>query len=110
MHTLWNIFLLSITVFAVSKILPGIRIKSFITAIIVAVVYSVINYLIGWLLVMLSLPAMILTFGLFTFVINAFLLWVTDKLIQDFEIKNLTTTLIAAILITLISTLLKWLL
>ncbi len=108
MHTLWNILLLAITVFAVSKMLPNIRIKNFTTAIIVAVVYSIINFFIGWLLVLLSLPAMILTFGLFAFVINAFLLWITDQLIEDFEIKNFSTTLLAAFLITIISTFLKW--
>ncbi len=108
MHTLWNLLILAVTVFAVSKMLPNIRIKSFITAIVVAVVYSIINFFIGWLLLMLSLPAVILTFGLFTFVINAFLLWITDQLIEDFEIKNFTTTLIAAFLITIISTFLKW--
>ncbi|KAA3614793.1 MAG: phage holin family protein [Calditrichaeota bacterium] len=108
MNTLWNVLLLSITIFAVAKFLPNIRIKNFITAIIVAVVYSIINFFIGWLLVLLSLPVMFLTLGLFTFVINAFLLWVTDQLIEDFEIKNFSTTLLAAFLITVISTLLKW--
>ncbi len=108
MHTLWNILLLSATVFAVAKMLPNIRIKNFTTAIIVAVVYSIINFFIGWLLVLLSLPMMIVTFGLFTFVINALLLWITDQLIEDFEIKGLGTTLIAAFLITIISTFLKW--
>ncbi len=108
MHTLWNILLLSVTVFVVAKMLPNIRIKSFLTAVVVAVVYSIINFFVGWLLVLLSLPVMIITFGLFTFVINAILLWVTDQLIEDFEIKGFGTTLLAAFLITIISTLLRW--
>lgn len=108
MHALWNILLLSVVIFAVSKMLPKIHIKSFGTAIIVSIVYSIINFLIGWLLMLLSLPAVIITFGLFTFVVNAFLLWITDKIIDDFEIENFTTTLIAAFLITLFYALLKW--
>lgn len=108
MHTIWNILLLSVAIFAVAKWLPNMRIKSFVTAIIVAVVYSIINFFTGWLLILLSLPAIILTLGLFTFVINAVLLWVTDQLIEDFEIKNFSTTLVAAFLITVISTLLQW--
>ncbi|MCB0284017.1 MAG: phage holin family protein [Calditrichaeota bacterium] len=108
MHALWNILLLSVVIFAVSKILPQIHIKSFGTAIIVAIVYSIINFLIGWLLMLISLPAIFVTFGLFTFVVNAFLLWITDKIIDDFKIDNFTATLIAAFLITVFYALLRW--
>jgi putative membrane protein len=97
-----------VAVFLVSSFLPGIQIKNFMTAIIVAVVYSVINFFAGWLLVFLTLPFMIITFGLFKLLINAFLLWVTDKLIDDFEIKNILTTVVAAVLITLVDSLIKW--
>ncbi|MCK5163155.1 MAG: phage holin family protein [Desulfobacula sp.] len=103
-----NILILSVAVFLVSNLLPGIRIKNFVTAIIVAFVYSIINLLTGWLLVILTLPFVIITFGLFKFVINAFLLWLTDKIIEDFEIKNVFTTLIAAFLITIVDSLIKW--
>ena len=103
-----NIFILSVAVFLVSNFLPGIRIKNFMTAVMVAIVYSIINFLIGWLLVLLTLPFIIITFGLFKFVINAFLLWLTDKIVEDFEIKNIFTTFIAAFLITMVDLLIKW--
>lgn len=101
MHIILNIFLLAIVVFVVSKAMPKIHIKSFGTAIVVAIVYSLINFLFGWLFILVALPAIIITFGLFIFVINAFLLWITDKLIEDFEIEGFGTTLFAALLITL---------
>lgn len=110
MSALINILILSVAVFAVANFLPGIRIKNFGTAIIVAVVYSVINFIIGWFLVLISLPFLIITFGLFKLVINAGLLWITDKIIEDFEIKDLFTTFIAALCITLIDSIIKWLL
>ena len=109
MHLIWNILLLSAAIFIVAQIMPTIRIKSFWTAIIVAIVYSLINFLIGWLLVLLTLPFIIITFGLFKLVLNTFMLWVTDKLIEDFEIKGLGSTFIAALLITIIDSALKWL-
>ena len=109
MHLIWNILLLSAAVFIVAQIMPTIRIKSFWTAIIVAIVYSLINFLIGWLLVLLTLPFIIITFGLFKLVLNTLMLWVTDKLIEDFEIKGLGSTFIAALLITIIDSALKWL-
>jgi putative membrane protein len=103
-----NVLLLSVAVFVVSAVLPGIRLKSYWTALVVAVVYSVINFFLGWLLVFLSLPFIVVTFGLFLFVVNALLLWVTDKLVDDFEIDGFGVTLLAAFLITLVNGLLKW--
>lgn len=103
-----NILILSAAVFLVSSFLPGIRIKNYMTAIMVAIVYSIINFFLGWLLVVLSIPLIIITFGLFKFVINAFLLWLTDKFFEDFEIKGLFTTFVAAFLITMVDTLIKW--
>ncbi len=108
MHMILNFLLLSIAIFIVAKVMPTIHIKSFWTAIIVALVYSIINFLAGWLLVIISIPLIIITFGLFKFVINAFLLWITDKLIEDFEIESIGSTLVAAFLITIIDSVLKW--
>ena len=107
-HFLWNILLLSVAVFLVAEFMPGIRLKNFGTAIIVAVVYSLINFLVGWLLLLLSLPLIIITFGLFKFVINGFLLLLTDKMMGDFEIDGIGTTFLAAFLITVIDSMLRW--
>jgi len=110
MNFIWNIFLYALAVFLVAKIIPKIHIKSFLTAILVSITYAILNFLIGWLLTLISLPLILVTFGLFHFVVNAILLWVTDKLIEDFEIENFTTTLIAAVLITIFIKLVGWIL
>lgn len=103
-----HLLLLSLAIFIIAQIMPTIHVKNFVTAIIIAVVYSVINFLFGWLLKLFALPLIIITFGLFTFVINAFLLWITDKLLEDFEIDTIGSTLLAAFLITVVNSLLKW--
>jgi putative membrane protein len=100
--------LLSVAIFVVARLMPGIYVKSFWTATAVAIVYSIINFLTGWFLVLITLPAVIITFGLFKIVINAFLLWVTGMLIDDFEIDSFGTTLIAAILIAIADSVLRW--
>ena len=105
---IYNLLILSVAIFLVAQLLPGFRIKGVWTAVVVALVYSTINYFTGWLLALLTFPLMIVTFGLFKFVINAFLLWITDKLMEDFEINSLGTTLVAACLITLVDSLLHW--
>ncbi len=101
MRTIVKIILLSGVIFGIAQLLPGIRLKDFTTAIIVAIVFSIFNFLFFWLLAFLALPLMLITFGLFAFVINAGLLWLTDKLIENFEIKNTMTLFIAAFLITI---------
>lgn len=106
-NTILSILLLSVAIFLVANLLPNIKIKSFGTAIIVALVLSIIDFLIGWLLRALAFPLTFLTFGLFNFVIFAILLKITDALIDDFEIKGFGTTLLAALLIALINTVLR---
>ncbi len=110
MLTTWllNWLILSVSVFVVTRILPSVRIEGCGTAVSVAFVYGILKLLLANILVLLSLPLMIFTFGLFFFVINAFLLWLTDKLIPGFEIKGLFSTLFAAFLISLIDALLRW--
>ncbi|MBD3421930.1 MAG: phage holin family protein [Chitinivibrionales bacterium] len=108
MSIIINILVLSIAIFLVAQLMPAITIKNFGTAIVVAIVYGLLSFFFGWLLFLISLPVIIITFGLFKFVINAVLLWLTDKLIDDFEIKSFPATLLAAFLITIIDAAMKW--
>ncbi|WP_171022322.1 phage holin family protein [Thalassotalea litorea] len=108
MGIITNILLLSISIFLVSKMMSGIHLKSFWTAVVVAIVYSIADILLYWLLVIISMPLIIITFGLFVFVLNAFLLWITDQILDDFEIEDLGTTLVASLIITVINLILGW--
>lgn len=110
MTLILSLLLKSLAIFLVAKVLPGIRIKNFGTAVIVAVVFSAINFIIGKILFFLSLPIIFITFGLFVFIIDAFLLWITDKIIDDFEIENFGITILAAFLIMVSDRLLNWIL
>lgn len=100
MEIIWNVLLLSVAVFGVGRLLPGVHLKNFGTAVLVAVVYSIINFFLFKILLIVSFPITILTFGLFIFIINAFLLWLTDLLIDDFKIDSFLTTIAASFLIT----------
>ena len=92
--------------YALASALPGVRLKSYGTAVIVALVYGLLSYFLFWLIALIAFIPMLLSFGLFGLVINAFLLWLTDKLIDDFEIDSAKTTLIMAVLLAVG----KWLL
>ena len=95
-----NVLVTSGMLYALALALPGVRVKSFGTAVTVAVVYGLLNYFLFWLIALIAFIPMLLSFGLFGLVINAFLLWLTDRLIDDFEIDSIRMTLVMALLLT----------
>ena len=87
----------------VARILPGFELRGgFGSAVLVAFVYGVIKALLWKLLVILSFPLVLLTLGLFIFVINAFLLWLTDKLVRRLEVRSFGTLILAAFLLSVL--------
>ena len=90
--------------------LPGVRLKSYGTAVVVALVYGLLNFFLGTLIGWILFIPMFLSLGLLGLVINALMLWLTDKLIEDFEIDSVRTTLTMAVLLTIGRVVLSWLL
>ncbi len=107
-HWLIELLILSASVFVATHILSSIHVRNFATAVVVALVYGILKTVFTRIFVVLALPLVILTLGLFYFVINAFLLWITAMLIEGFEVKGIFNTTIAALLISFIDTVLHW--
>ena len=103
-----ELLILSGAIFLVARMLPGIYIKNGFTAVWTALVYSLVNFFLGWVFLVVSFPAIVLTLGLFKLVVNGALLWITDKLVPDFEIRDFPTTILAALLITLVDRGITW--
>ena len=91
----------ALVIFFIARLVPGVRVSSYASALGVAAVYALLSMLLKWLLVILSLPFILVTFGLFLFVLNGFLLWLTDKLLDSFEIKNFPALAVTTVLMTL---------
>ncbi|MEZ7908002.1 MAG: phage holin family protein [Pseudomonadales bacterium] len=108
MDLILHVLLLGAVIFFIAEALPGITIDGFGTALVVAVVYGLINVFLGTVLKIISFPFIFITLGVFLLFINTFLLWLTDKLVDDFEIDNLGTTFVAAVIITLSDSVLGW--
>jgi putative membrane protein len=87
--------------FVLASALPGVRLKSYGTAVIVALVYGLLSFFLGRLIGWILFIPMFLSLGLLGLVINALMLWLTDKLVEDFEIDSVKTTLIMAVLLTI---------
>lgn len=102
-----NWLLSALTIYLISQYVPGFKVDTFQTALIVAVVLGIFNAIIKPILIILTLPINILTLGLFTFVINALLIMATDYFVVGFTVTSFTPALIAAIVLWLINVVLS---
>jgi len=86
-------------------IFKSITVDSFLVALLVAVVLGLINTLIRPLLILLTLPATILTLGLFIFVINGLLFWAVGTFMEGagFHVAGFWAGVFGAIVYSLIS-------
>ncbi len=85
-----------------SYILPtGVKIDQFLTALLVALVLSVLNFFVKPLLVLITLPITVLTLGLFLFIINALMIYVASKLVPGFVVNSLWHALLFSLLLSL---------
>lgn len=94
----------ALTILAVSKYVPGFKVDTFTTSLVVALVLGILNALIRPVIIILTLPINILTLGLFTLVINAFLIVMTSYLVKGFQVEGFVPAILAALLLWLINT------
>jgi putative membrane protein len=86
----------------VSQYVPGIHVESFYVAVIVAVILGVINLTIRPVLWVLTLPITLLTFGLFSFVLNALLFWFVASFVDGFTVSGFIPAFVGAFIIALV--------
>ena len=79
-----------------------------LTLIGIAAVFGLVNAIIGPLLRLLSLPLMLITFGLFALVVNAALLGIAAGLMDALDVGGFFSTVLAAFLISVISAAVTW--
>ncbi len=83
--------------------MPGVFVASFYTALIVAIVLGLLNIIIKPLLILLTLPITLITFGLFTLVINALLFWFVGTFIKGFSVDGFLAAFIGALIVAIAS-------
>ena len=94
----------------IERFVPGISVDSFTTAIIVAVVWGVLSFTVKPLLNLVALPINLLTFGLFSFVINALLFWFMAAFVPGFEVTGFIPALEGSVLLAVVGLILHALL
>ena len=94
MKTFLKILLTALAVIVLATVLPGVSVSGYLSAIIVAVVIALLNMVVKPLLIFFTLPATIVTFGLFLFVINAIIILLADNLVDGFAVSGFFAALL----------------
>jgi len=100
-----HVLVFAFAVMLTARIVPGIKVKSFGGALVFAFVLAILDKLLFGLLLFLSFPMLLLSFGLFVFVINGVLWLLANKIVSSVQ----TSGLGAAILGSLVTSVLNWL-
>lgn len=90
----------SIIVFVLAHFLPGVVVDDLTAALLVAIVLGLLNTFLKPILVFLTIPVTLLTFGLFLLVINAAIILICDYFLAEFHVNGFLTALIFSILLS----------
>jgi putative membrane protein len=87
----------------VAAILPdSIHIAGIGTALVVAILWGLLSMTLKPILLILTLPVNILSLGLFTFVINAFLFWFLARIVRGFEVDGFSAAFFGALILSVL--------
>lgn len=100
MNTILRLLITTILVVVIGNFLSGITIVDYTTALIVAVVLALLNTFLKPILVFLTIPATIITLGLFLLVINAVIILIADYFIDGFTVSGFWTAFFFSIILT----------
>lgn len=103
MNIALRIVISAIVAFALSYILSGVHIQSFVTALILAIVLGLLNIFVKPILIILTLPITIFTFGLFLFVINALIILLAAKFVSGFRVDGFWWALLFSLLLSILT-------
>jgi putative membrane protein len=99
---------LAVAVWATTGLLADVRVDGGAgTYLLIAAVFATVNVVLGTIVRLFTLPLMLLTLGLFSIVVNALMLLVTDWLVDSFDIAGLGPALLAALIISVVSAVLE---
>ena len=110
MHFLLTWLGTAVSLLITAHIVPGFVIKSFVAALVAAVIVGLVNAFIRPILSILAFPINLLTFGLFTFVINGFTLWLASIFTPGygFIISGPLAALLGSIVLAIVSSVINY--
>jgi putative membrane protein len=102
MKTILRLLLSALAVVLLSKLLPGVTVEDYLSAVIVAAVIALLRLIVKPILVILTLPITIITLGLFLLVINAFIIMMADYFIPGFAVASIWWAILFSLLLSIL--------
>lgn len=90
----------SLAIFATAYLLPGVHLDGFVMALLLSFVLALVNIFVKPLAVLLTLPATILTLGIFLLVINALMIMLADAIVPGFAVDNFWWALLFSLVLS----------
>ena len=107
MRFIIKVLITALAVFIAAWLLPHIEVDNYLTCIFVALVLALLNAIVRPVLLFISIPATILTLGLFIFVINALIIFIAAYFVDGFKVEGFWWALLCSIIVSFISSLLN---
>ncbi len=101
MKLIVKILLTAIAVVVIANFLPGVEIANYTSAIVVAVVLGLLRVTVKPLLILFTLPATIVTLGLFLLVINAIIILLADYFVSGFYVSGFWVAFLFSLLLSI---------
>jgi putative membrane protein len=101
-HLLIHWLLSGVALLIVARILPGIEVDGFGSALVAALVIGLVSATVGFVLKLVLLPFIILTLGLVYFVINGLMLKLASELVPGFRVIGCLPAILGSILLTMV--------
>ena len=95
------------TFLLLTHVVPGFYLRDWAAAIVAALLFGLLSSTLGFVLKILTFPLILLTFGLFSFVINALLLQLVSFIVPGFSINGFWPALLAALVLAGVNMLFK---
>ncbi|MEA3504459.1 MAG: phage holin family protein [Bacteroidota bacterium] len=92
----------SFAVIISSFLLPGVQIKSLVTAVLVSIVLGFLNAILKPILVILTIPITIFTLGLFLVVINAIMIMIAGSIVPGFFVAGFGSAFLFSLIMTFV--------
>jgi len=90
-----------VAVFIVARILPGITVDDYLSALMVAIALAFLNTIVKPVLTILTIPITIVTLGLFLLAINALIIIFAGKLVNGFHVNSFFSALLFSLVLSL---------
>ncbi|MCL4366010.1 phage holin family protein [Patescibacteria group bacterium] len=97
----------AIALLVTAYIVPGFHVTNFTTALLAAIVLGIVNTFIKPILNLITLPLNIITLGLFSFVVNAVVLFIVSSIVKGLTIDGWLPAILGAIVLSVVSTILN---